>query len=78
MEYNVEKSIQRQREFCEKKGFPHFAPGNGVCWKCHEQIYQAKERLGWGGKTYTTGIGTKRAGEELVTGCPHCNISYCD
>ena len=78
MEYNVEKSIERQRAYCERHEYPHFAPGNGVCWKCHEQIYQPKERPGWNGRKYTTGIGTKSAGEVLVTGCPHCNVSYCE
>jgi hypothetical protein len=27
---------------------------------------------------YITGITVEKAGKELVTGCPHCNISYCD
>lgn len=27
---------------------------------------------------YITGITVEKAGSELVTGCPHCNRSYCD
>ena len=27
---------------------------------------------------YTTGISVERAGRELITGCPHCNRTYCD
>jgi hypothetical protein len=27
---------------------------------------------------YITGITVEKAGKELVTGCPHCNKSYCD
>lgn len=27
---------------------------------------------------YITGITVEKAGSELVTGCPHCNKSYCD
>jgi len=27
---------------------------------------------------YITGITVEKAGKELVTGCPHCNRSYCD
>ena len=27
---------------------------------------------------YITGISNENAGTRLVTGCPHCNRSYCD
>lgn len=27
---------------------------------------------------HSTGITTLEAAESLVTGCPHCNRSYCD
>lgn len=84
-EYNVSKSIQAQKEYCDKKGAPHFAPSNGICWKCRKNIYESMENtrvLFWKeGKPeekYITGITTEKAGSELVTGCPHCNRSYCD
>ena len=27
---------------------------------------------------YTTGVTVEKAANELITGCPHCNRSYCD
>ena len=55
-----------QSELCKKLDLPHFAPRDGYCFRCHQPIY--------GGK----GITLERAGSRLVTGCPHCNYSYCD
>lgn len=84
-EFNVQKSIKAQSKYCERTGSPHFAPHSGVCWNCRRNIYEAVEQkrilyweLGQPEQSYTTGINTKKAGEELVTGCPHCNRSYCD
>jgi hypothetical protein len=78
MEFNVEKSIALQKKLCETRGLPHFAPRNGRCFKCFEQNYEQKERTGWNGRKYNTGISTESAGTTLVTGCPHCNKSFCD
>lgn len=81
-QYNLQESIKAQRIYCEEKGLPHFAPNFGVCWSCNQQIYSAieQERKNYVGESviYTTGISTEKAGSELVTGCPHCNRSYCD
>ena len=55
-----------QAELCKERGLPHFAPDNGVCWRCNKNIYQ----------NYETSMGV--TGKEFVTGCPHCNRSYCD
>lgn len=88
-EFNVAKAVVAQAEYCQRTGAPDFAPSAGCCWKCHRNIY---EQVGWkienGMKTrvsldsaelnHTTGIDVERAGKELVTGCPHCNRSYCD
>ena len=63
-EYNVQKSIEAQREYCKKTGQPLLAPRSGFCWKCGRQIY--------------TAISTERAGKSLVTYCPHCNKSFND
>lgn len=27
---------------------------------------------------FITGISVEKAGSELITGCPHCNRTYCD
>ena len=83
-QFDVSKSIDAQRRLCEEKGYPHFAPRSGKCYRCHKQIYEPieHERKDW--KTgevtghYITGIDVEKAGKELVTGCPHCNRSYCD
>lgn len=61
---DIEKKIQAQKDLCEKEHLPHFAPSNGVCWSCHNQIY--------------TEISLEKASTELITGCPICNRTYCD
>ncbi|MFU1797335.1 hypothetical protein ACM1RC_25950 [Paenibacillus azoreducens] len=76
--FDVQQSIKAQKKYCEEKQFPHFAPASGSCWSCGRNIYSPIEKAGWNGKTYTTGITVEKAGSELVTGCPHCNRSYCD
>ncbi|MGJ9460079.1 hypothetical protein [Oceanobacillus sp. CF4.6] len=69
-EFNVLESIQGQKKYCEEQNLPHFAPGNGICWNCNRNIYEP------GNKGF--GITSEQARNELVTGCPHCNRSYCD
>ena len=88
-EFDIAKAAAAQAEYCKRTGAPHFAPESGRCWRCNRNIY---EQVGWkaeNGKLiqvsldsadlkYTTGIDVEKAGKELVTGCPHCNRSYCD
>lgn len=76
-EYNIEKSINGQAEYCKKNKLPHFAPNNGNCWNCGSNIYSEHTRE-LRDKIYSTGISVKEARESLVTGCPHCNRSYVD
>jgi hypothetical protein len=82
--FDVQKAIEAQEDYCKENKLPHFAPSNGVCWKCHKNIYSPieHERKNWQtGEvvgSYTTGIDVEKAGRELVTGCPHCSRSYCD
>ena len=82
-EYDVDKARQAQAILCKEKGYPDFAPSSGSCWKCHRNIYEQVEReqKDWlAGKMtkYTTGITVDKASTKLITGCPHCNRSYCD
>lgn len=82
-EYNIAQSVKAQIEYCNTKGAPHFAPRGGNCWKCNQNIYTPltrKRKLFSTGELvdYTTGITVGMATTELVTGCPHCNRSYCD
>ena len=59
---DAQKALKLQEKFCTLSGFPHFAPGNGVCYKCGKQIYEK--------------ISTEEAETKLVTSCPHCNNSF--
>jgi hypothetical protein len=82
-EYNVQKAIEAQAKHCKETGDPHFAPYSGICWSCGRQIYSSieHEKKNWQtgevNGTYITGITVEKA-TKLVTGCPHCNRSYCD
>lgn len=74
--FDVLESSKAQVEYCKETGAPHFAPRNGVCWNCNKNIYQELPH-----KHHTTimcGITVEQAKNQLVTGCPHCNRSYCD
>ncbi|WP_373845721.1 hypothetical protein [Clostridium sp.] len=86
--FDIQKSIEAQAKLCKEKEYPRFAPKDGICWCCNQNIY---EQIGWkhdesGRKirvsldkaTHVTGISVERAREELITGCPHCNRTYCD
>jgi hypothetical protein len=64
------KCAQKQKDVCSEKSYPHFAPSNGVCWKCNRNIYQNYE--------IDNRISDGETGEKFITGCPHCNRSYCD
>ena len=84
--YDISLAIENQKELCKRKNYPHFAPLRGECWVCGRNIY---EQIGWSKERKqvplnsdelhrTTGITVEKAGRELITGCPHCNRSYCD
>lgn len=76
--YDIPKSIEAQKKYCEEKKAPHFAPQSGRCWSCNQNIYAPIEKPAWNGGTRTSGITVEKAGSGLITGCPHCNRSYCD
>jgi hypothetical protein len=79
-DYNIEESIKAQDKLCKEQGYPQFAPKNGVCWNCSQNIYSQGKRV-WRGNSdeqVSEGISTDAATKELVTGCPHCFRSYCD
>lgn len=86
-EYDVMKAAQAQKEYQERTGSPKFPPAFGTCWSCRKNIYELhywkfeqgqKRATNEDDSTLKTGITVKEAGESLVTGCPHCNRSYCD
>ena len=87
--YDIKLAKENQKELCKKEGYPHFAPDTGICWYCNRNIYKPigwKYEHGYRKKVsldspdleYVTGITVEKASKELVTGCPHCNRSYCD
>jgi hypothetical protein len=61
---DVSAKIVMQKRFCDTKGYPHFAPSDGVCYWCDRQIYDK--------------ISVEIAQGNLITGCPWCHKSYCD
>lgn len=85
--FDIAKASEAQKKYCEKNQDPHFAPKSGRCWSCKDNIY---EEIGWkivnGCREKTplekadikTGITVEEAASGLITGCPHCNRSYCD
>lgn len=87
--FDVEEARKGQLEYCEKNNLPRFANESGKCWACSRQIYKP---VFWKRNEYkqfevvnsidecdyVTGITVEKASRELVTGCPHCNRSYCD
>ena len=60
----TEQSIKAQWDLCQEKEYPHFAPRDGRCYACGQQIYER--------------ISVERASKELITGCPWCHYSYCE
>ena len=64
--YNTMESITAQKEYCESKSLPHFAPSDGYCPNCHNPIY------------ITGGYPVEYAKMHLITGCPFCKRSFCD
>lgn len=58
------KAVEAQTRFCEENEVPMFAPGDGYCEHCMNDIYAI--------------ITVEEAGKRLITGCPHCNHSFVD
>lgn len=53
-----------QASFCERERLPHFAPKDGVCWRCHGNLFDL--------------MTVEQAGSSLITGCRICNRTYVD
>lgn len=74
--YNIKEAIKAQDWYCRTKILPHFAPDDGVCWDCRQNIYSEKGKTRCGKET--NGITVESAAGHLITGCPFCNRTYCD
>lgn len=66
----VERCNRAQESFCDEYNFPMFAPSNGICFRCGQQIYTDDEN--------SYGITISEASNHLITNCPWCGRSYCD
>lgn len=62
--FDREAAIKAQEEYCEKAGVPHFAPKDGYCPRCMNQIYGMN------------GISVEEASKRMITGCPFCRCSF--
>lgn len=66
-EKEMEIKKQAQKEYCSN-GTPNFAEfgtdGEGNCLFCKKNIWEH--------------ISLEKASNDLITGCPVCNRSYCD
>ena len=72
--YDNAKACEAQSKYCKDRGAPYFAPGNGRCYRCGRDIYAPLERP----DGRVTGIDVEQVGSTLITGCPHCNATYCE
>ena len=55
--------LKAQEDGCKETGNPHFAPHDGWCGSCGGDVFAFK---------------TVEQSRSLITGCPHCNRSYCE
>ena len=60
----LQAKIKAQYEYCKEKRLPNFTPVNGICWNCHNNIYER--------------ITLEQAGSDLISGCPICHYSFCE
>lgn len=56
-EFDVEKACRAQKKYCQEHNAPHFAPYDGVCWKCRRNIYQ---QIGWKYERTSSGVEIRR------------------
>lgn len=68
--YDTPEAIQAQRAYCDSHDLPHFAPEDGRCPNCFRDIYRPSPVV--------TAYSVQTAGARHITGCPHCNRSFCE
>lgn len=97
--YDVAAAVEAQKEYCKEYAAKHpedwmaesmnkgvgFAPVDGCCYACHQQIYAAEgqekiySRRRWESTgRLLKGISVEEARRQLTTGCPFCHRSYVD
>ena len=63
-QHSVRDKCKAQKQYCQENNCPHFAPYDGRCWCCGNQIYEY--------------YSIEHASATLITGCPHCKRSFVD
>jgi len=80
--YDTEKAIEAQNYYCYKNEIINFSPEDGSCFFCGKNIFEKRlitpTRVAETLKPRYSGIDVATAGEELITGCPHCNKTFID
>lgn len=71
-DFDPKRAAKAQSDYCNKQEVPHFAPHNGICYRCGRNIYMPTN----GSNGVIRGITVDRAGTKLITGCPHCCYSF--
>ena len=77
MMYDSKIANENQFEYVNDHQVPMFAPPGGKCYSCGKDIYEPKVEKE-GDTTYISGYSVGLARSEHITGCPHCNKSFCD
>ena len=72
--YDIQKSCEAQEQYCYEHDVPHFAPVSGLCFHCGRNIYELHQ---WA-DGHQSGITFEGAQTGHITGCPHCNFSFCE
>lgn len=76
--YDPIEAAKAQERYCDEHEIPIFAPRNGWCASCGRNIYEPYKVHSFGEKSMRVfGISVKEAGSRLITGCPHCNRTFC-
>jgi hypothetical protein len=68
-EEEVERREQMHEDYCAENKLPNFA--RHTCYHCKKEVfndYEVREGV----------ISYGRKGDEFVTGCPHCDYTFCD
>lgn len=89
--FNSYKANEAQEEYCKRKGYPIFAPGDYIqyrCYRCNQDIYAEhghpvaewlpRSRVRLDCTKDVHGISVEMAGKELISGCPFCYASFDD
>ena len=72
--YNRQAAAEAQKQYAEAHECPMFAPKNGWCYHCGQNIYEPLKTNG--GMLY--GYSVEYCSEHLITGCPFCHHTFAD